>query len=150
MSDKHYPKVGIGTYILNDRNQILMILRKNVISAGTWCPPGGHLEMTEEFIDCVKREAKEEVGIEVVDAELWAVNNNITGKDWHYVNLDFLVSRWQGKPENLEPEKCEKIGWFDLNGLPEPLMLPAANFFKNNPKCLCRSGKSYLECHGKN
>lgn len=149
MMEKLRPKIGIGVYLLNDRNQVLLMLRKNVASSGTWCPPGGHLEMAEEFMDCVKREAMEEVGLTILEADLWAVNNNITNKDWHYVNLDFLVSKWAGISKNLEGEKCEKIDWFDLNNLPQPLMLPTENFFKNNPKCLCRSGKNFLECHAK-
>lgn len=148
--EKHLPKVGVGVYILNDKNQVLLMQRKNVISAGTWCPPSGHLETAEEFLDCVKREAKEEVGLTIEQAELWAVNNNITSKTRHYVNLDFLATEWSGVPKNLEVEKCEKIGWFNFSKLPFPLMLPTENFFKNNPKCLCQSGKKYLDCHGKN
>ena len=147
--EKQRPKIGIGVYILNDKSQVLMMLRKNTVSPGTWFPPGGHLEMAEEFIDCVKREAKEEVGLTIEKAELWAVNNNITNKDLHYVNLDFLVTKWSGEPKNLEPEKCAKIEWFDLDKLPKPLMLPTQTFFKNNPKCLCGSGKNYSDCHGK-
>jgi ADP-ribose pyrophosphatase YjhB (NUDIX family) len=77
-----------------------------------------------------------------------AVNNNIF-PDRHYVNLDFLATKWQGEPKNMETEKCEKIGWFDLNNLPEPFFEPAANFFNKNPKCLCQSGKLFKECHGK-
>lgn len=118
------PKIGIGIYILNDRNQVLLMLRKNFISAGTWCPPGGHLEMAEEFIDCVKREAREEVGIEIIEMKLWAVNNNIASDTLHYVNLDFLATQWTGEAKNSEPERCEEIGCFDLAQLPSPLMLP--------------------------
>ena len=93
MQEKQRPKVGIAVYILNDKLQVLFMLRKNVTGAGRWCPPGGHLEMGEEWIDCVKREVKEEVGLEIEDAELWAVNNNIMGPDRHYINLDFLATK---------------------------------------------------------
>ena len=56
----------------------------------------------------------------IENAEIWVVNNNIASRDWHYVNLDFLATRWSGTPENLEPDKCERIEWFHLNELPEP------------------------------
>ncbi len=150
MEIKQRPKVGIAVYILNHKNQVLLMLRKAVAGAGTWCPPGGHLEMGEEFFDCVRRESKEEVGLAIESAKLWAVNNNIMGPERHYVNLDFVATVWRGEPKNLEPKKCEKVEWFDLNNLPKPLMEPTENFFKQNPLCVCQSGKKYLDCHGNN
>jgi 8-oxo-dGTP diphosphatase len=149
MTERILPKIGVAAYILNEKNQVLLMLRKNVAGAGMWCPPGGHLEMGEEWVDCVKREAREEVALDVVEAELWAVNNNIMDPERHYVNLDFLVTSWSGSAKNVEVEKCERIEWFDLNQLPSPLMETVVNFFKNNPNCLCRSGKKFLDCHGK-
>ena len=125
-----------------------MIYEKRPDSGGTWAPPGGHLELGEEFLDCVKREAKEEVNIDVLEAELWQVYNTIAGPNWHYVNIDFLVTKWVGAPKIMEPMKCEKLEWFNLNNLPSPLLPAPQNFFKHNPPCLCRSGKKYLECHG--
>ncbi len=147
--EKQRPKIGIGVYILNNKNQALLMLRKGKNAPGTQAPPGGHLEMAEELLHCVKRETLEEVNLVVQDAKLWAVNNNITSPTWHYVNLDYLVTSWSGEAKNMELEKCEKIDWFDLNNLPKPLMLPTKNFFENNPLCLCRNGKKFLDCHGK-
>lgn len=118
MEQKQRPKVGVAVYILNHKNQVLMLFERRPDSGGTWAPPGGHLEFDEEFIDCVKREAKEETGLEILGAELWAVNNNLSQPSiqWgHYVNLDFLVTKFTGEPKIMEPQKCEKLGWFDLN-----------------------------------
>src|SRR5271154_2687896 len=123
------PKVGIAVYILNRQNQLLLLLENREDSGNTWSPPGGHLEMGEEFLDCVKREAKEEINLEVLDADLWAINNNIRMPDWHYVNVDFLVKSYEGEPKIMEPQKCQKFGWFDLNNLPNPLLVAVENFF---------------------
>lgn len=153
MDQKQRPKVGIGVYILNDKNQVLMLFEHRADSGGTWAPPGGHLEFGEEFIDCVKRETREETGLEIKDAELWALNNNVSSsKVWpvHYVNLDFLVKSYKGEPKIMEPHKCKKIGWFNLSDLPKPMLLAPKNFFANNPFCLCRSGKKFNDCHRKN
>jgi 8-oxo-dGTP diphosphatase len=152
MVEKPRPKVGIGVYIVNNKNQVLMLFEHRADSGGTWAPPGGHLEFDEAFIDCVKREVREETGLKINDAELWAVNNNISqpqGQFSHYVNLDFLVKSYKGEPKIMEPHKCEKVGWFNLNDLPQPMLLAPKNFFKNNPPCLCRSGKKFNDCHGK-
>ena len=147
--EKQRPKIGIAVYILNPQNQVLLQKRKTT-HAGTWAPPGGHLEMGESFLECIKREVKEEVDLEVADAELWAVTNNVFSPESHYVNLDHLAKAFSGQAKNMEPEKCEEIAWFDLANLPRPLMYSVENFLNSNPACLCRSGKKFLECHGKN
>lgn len=149
MPEKIRPKIGIAVYLVDNQTRVLLMLRKGVAGAGMWCPPGGHLEMGEEFIDCVKREVLEEVGLKVEQAELWAVNNNILGPERHYVNLDFLATKWSGEARNIETEKCEKIGWLNLNKLPTNLFEPTQKFFVNNPFCLCGSGKKFNDCHGK-
>lgn len=146
--EKERPKIGIGVYIVNNKNELLLMLRKGVKGAGKWSPPGGHLEIGEEFFDTVKRETKEEVGIDVFEAEFLALGNNIM-PDRHYVNIDFLVLKYSGSPHNLEPEKCAEIRWFSLANLPQPLFEPTEYLLKRNPKCLCRSGKNYSDCHGK-
>lgn len=43
--------------------------------------PGGHLEENETLLDCLKREIKEETGIELKDNE---INKNIIEKNTHY------------------------------------------------------------------
>ena len=146
--EKPRPKIGIGVYILNSDMQVLLMLRQNTTGAGMWAPPGGHLEIGEEFLDTVKRETMEEVGLKVEEAELWALNNNIM-PDRHYVNLDYFAGKWSGRPQNLEPNKCKRIEWFSLNNLPSPLLEPTENFFNRNPRCFCKSGKLIKDCHGK-
>lgn len=145
--EKQRPKVGIGVYILNDKSQVLLLKEHRADTGDTWASPGGHLEIGEEFIDCVKREVREETGMEVLDAELWAINNNIALPDWHYVNLDFLVKTYRGEPKIMEPGKCKDMRWFNLNDLPAPLLNSSKNFFARNPPCLCRSGKKFKDCH---
>lgn len=131
---KDRPKVGIGVYIINDEGKLLMTLRVSPHEPGTWCPPGGHLEMGESFLACCKREVREEVGLELKTVELLGVVNNVFSPNKHYVNLDFLAKGVSGEPKIGEPEKIKKIGWYDLNKLPSPLMLPVVNLFKNYPE----------------
>ena len=149
MTEKPRPKVGLGVYILNPQNQLLLLYENRGDRGYSWAPPGGHLEFGEEFMDCVKREAKEEVDLYISEAELWQINNSMNVPKWHYVNLDFLVNKYTGTPKIMEPQKCEKMEWFNLNSLPAPLLESVANFFKHNPPCLCKSGKKFLDCHGK-
>lgn len=74
MTDEKTIKVGLGLYILNDRGQVLLGLRKAKHGEGTWCPPGGHLEYGESFEEGAVREAFEETGIRVNPADVRGIN----------------------------------------------------------------------------
>jgi nucleoside triphosphatase len=62
--DKQFPKVVVGCFILNDKNEILLV--RSYKWAGKWVVMGGHIEWGESISDAVAREAKEEVGLDVV------------------------------------------------------------------------------------
>ncbi len=124
MSDKQYPKVGIGVMIQNDQGQILLGLRQGSHGAGEWCFPGGHLEMGETIFETAKRETKEETGLEVNDFELISVADEMRylesdGK--HYLNIGIKAVYNGGEPKLMEPDKCLEWKWFDINDLPEKM-----------------------------
>lgn len=143
------PKVGLGVYILNQKNEVLLLCRRGAHGAGTWCPPGGHLEFGESFEECAQREAKEESGLNINTPELVRVTNDVFSSEGkHYVTIHMVARNYQGEPRLIEEDKSDAIDWFPLNALPSPLFLSMANFFATNPLCLCDSGKSHRECHG--
>ncbi|MBI5530559.1 MAG: NUDIX domain-containing protein [Candidatus Doudnabacteria bacterium] len=134
--EKIRPKIGIGMYITDGKGNLLMMLRKGPNEAGTWSPPGGHLEMGESFLECCKKEVKEEVGLDLEDIEMLGTVNNIFSEQKHYVNVDFLIKGVSGKPIIGESDKCAEIGWYSIDNLPQPLMLSSVNLFKAYPDVL--------------
>jgi 8-oxo-dGTP diphosphatase len=135
-AQKQRPKIGIGVYIKNSKGEILLMKRKGKHGGETWCPPGGHLEMGESFLDCARRETKEEVGLEVEDVEVIGAVNNIFSQEVHYVNVDVIAKGVLGEPKIMEPEKCSEIAWFALNNLPKPLFYPTEHLLEVYPEAL--------------
>jgi len=148
-SENQRPQVGLGVYILNDKNELLLFRRKGTHGAGTWCAPGGHLEFGESFEECAKREAKEEADLDVDDLEVAGVTNDIFEEEGkHYITIAMRAKSYAGVPKVMEPQKCDALRWFPLNHLPTPLFTPCQNYFDSDPLCLCGSGVRFKKCHG--
>jgi 8-oxo-dGTP diphosphatase len=116
------PKVGIGVLIVNVEGKVLVGRRKGS-HAQYYSIPGGHLELGETFEEAAAKEIKEETGLEVIKPKVFCVTNNLRtykkeGK--HYVSVCLLVTKYNGVPINLEPEKCHGWIWADPHNLPQP------------------------------
>ena len=116
------PKVGIGVVIVNAEGKVL-IGRRTGSHARYYSIPGGHLELGETFEAAAAKEVKEETGLEIINPIVFCVTNNLRtyreeGK--HYVSICLLVTKFNGVPANLEPEKCEGWNWIDPHELPQP------------------------------
>ncbi len=103
MSNKNI-RVGCEIFLIKD-GALLLGKRKNCYGEGTWALPGGHLEQGELISDCVRRELKEELGIEALEFNLISVAENI-GDHGHYIHLSFLLKRFLGDIKNMEPDRC--------------------------------------------
>jgi len=62
--------VSVAAVIVRDDGRILMIQRRD---NGKWEPPGGVLELGESIVDGVRREVREETGLEVGPGALTGV-----------------------------------------------------------------------------
>lgn len=112
-----YIGVGVGAAIFNNRGELLITLRgkKAKNERGTWEIPGGSVEFNETFEKALKREIKEELGVEIKVLELLGIFDHIIHAErQHWVSPTYICKIVKGKPKILEPEKCEKIGWFSL------------------------------------
>lgn len=126
------PKVGVAI-IITKNDQVLLMKRKGLHGKGTWSTPGGHLDFGETPEQCAAREAKEEMGLDIVDIRFRAVTNDIfdtTGK--HYVTIWMEGNSISTEPVIAAEDEVEEIGWFAWNSLPEPLFLPLENLLREN------------------
>ena len=126
------PKVGVAVIITKD-DKVLLMKRKGVHGTGTWTTPGGHLDFGETPEQCGAREAKEEVGLDVVDLRFRAFTNDIFESDGqHYISIWMDGKSTSGEPTIAAEEEVAEIGWFAWDALPSPLFLPLENLLKEN------------------
>ena len=126
------PKVGVGI-IITKNDQVLLMKRKGVHGIGTWSTPGGHLDSGETPEQCAAREAKEEVGLDVVEIRFRALTNDIfntTGK--HYITIWMEGNSISNEPVIAAEDEVAEIGWFAWDSLPQPLFLSLENLLKEN------------------
>lgn len=128
-------KVGVGLYIVNEKRQLLLGLRKSAHGCGTWCPPGGHMEFGESNAQAAVREAKEETGLDIVPDSVTlagVTNDYFKESNKHYITLNLTTTKFSGTPRCMKPDKCAEWKWFDLDNLPKNLFLSTQNFFKEH------------------
>lgn len=128
--DEKRPKVGVGVFVLKD-GKFLLGKRKNAHGEGSWALPGGHLEFNEELEECSKREVMEEAGVNIKNIRFATITNDMfKEEDKHYITIYMLSDYDNGEVKIMEPHKCEKWDWFDLENLPAPLFLAMQNLMK--------------------
>ena len=101
-------------------NQILLLRRFNTgFRDGEYTVPAGHIDGGEDIMEAAVREAKEEVGVDVVVSDLTFSTVMHRIEDEERVDFFFEAHGWAGEAFNAESEKCDDLRWFDLSHLPE-------------------------------
>lgn len=120
MKDKKNIKVGIGIFVLKN-GKVLLTKRKSLLGRGEHASPGGHLEFGESFVECAKRECREETGIEIKNIRFLRLANLKKYDNRHYVDIGLIADWKSGEPKVLEPGKAKSWAWYELDKLPKPL-----------------------------
>jgi len=111
-----YIGVGVGALLVNDAGEIFLAQRGPLAKneRGLWEFPGGSVEFGETLAEALKREMKEEFGIQIEVGELLDVADHILPEEGqHWVSPTYLCRIVFGEPRIMEPGKCSQIGWFD-------------------------------------
>lgn len=119
--------VSTGAILINDEGEIFLSKRGSQVSneRGCWETPGGSVDFGETLEQAVMREFKEEYGVDILILEQFpAADHLIPEEKQHWVATTFLAKIKPGQsPQIMEPHKCDAIGWFDLDALPQPLSI---------------------------
>lgn len=107
--------VTAGAVIFNDEGEVLLLKHRFRAGSG-WGLPGGFMETGEQPIDALRRELREEIGLEVDDVKVLAVRSFKKPKQ---VEVLFRArANKQVKSQTIEVERAE---WFAIDALPEGL-----------------------------
>lgn len=104
-----------------ERDKILLIHHKSLGKTGSlWAPPGGGMEYGESAEEALKREFKEETGLEILIKQFLFVHEYLD-PPLHGIELFFLVEKAGGQlklgtdPEmSKEDQLLTKLGFYDL------------------------------------
>jgi len=117
MAKKEYQSVGI-IIVARDSNKFFMLHRVNYPI--TWSALAGGMEGNEDPIETVKREIREEIGLNpdlVKDIKVVGTSNAMGHT--HYVMIGFVDTEF--KVPKLQKDENDDYGWFTEENLPSPL-----------------------------
>jgi ADP-ribose pyrophosphatase YjhB (NUDIX family) len=125
----NYRVVGVALH--EDR-----VLLQTTPDVDFWFLPGGRAELLEPATEALKREMREELGVEVqVGRLIWVVENffEMDGKDHHELSLYFLMSFAPASPlyGKIGPFNGDEEGlvlicqWFPLDQLENTRLYPS-------------------------
>jgi len=91
MAEQLYPEPTVGALIFNPAGKILLI--KSHKWRNKYVIPGGHIELGEKIEEALKREVKEETGLDIYDIKFICFQEFIFDeafwKKRHFIFLDF-------------------------------------------------------------
>jgi len=107
--------VTAGAVIFNDKREVLLLKHRFRAGSG-WGLPGGFMEQGEQPIEALRRELREEIGLELDDVEVFAARSFRKPKQ---VEVLFRA-RANARVKSLTIE-VERAEWFALDSLPKGL-----------------------------
>ena len=134
----HTKKIGASIFFINNADQILLLLRdndENIPFPNRWDALGGHVEPEETPLECIIREMKEEIDMELESPSLFKVyelSDRMEYSFWQRANLDI---------KKIKLGEGQRLKWFtekDIRAMPEqemaygfkPIIL---EFFRQKP-----------------
>jgi ADP-ribose pyrophosphatase YjhB (NUDIX family) len=121
------PCAATAAFIVNDNGEMLVVRRAKEPAKGTLDLPGGFIDMYETVEEGMRREIKEETGLDVQDIQYLFSSPNVyqySGMGVHTIDMDFLVPV-HGDPATLKAAVRAADDAAEAIWLPIPAVNPA-------------------------
>lgn len=109
-----YPNMAPAVIVRVEKEGKILLARHAQRIPDLWSCLAGYVELGESLEDCVRREVKEEAGIDVAHVRYAG------SQPWPYPNqlMVGFKAAWQAGDLRLQPEELTDARWFDLADLP--------------------------------
>ena len=110
-----YPRVSPAMMVLVTRGRELLLARANRFPSAMFSALAGFVEPGESIEDCIRREVREEVGVEVDNLRYFS------SQSWpfpHSLMIAFNAEYAGGEARPRDPEIAE-VKWFAVDSLPQ-------------------------------
>jgi len=119
-SPKRFKLVSaVHLFLIRDTHVLLLRRYNTGYQDGQYSVVAGHLDGGERIRAAAIREAREEVGVEVAAQDLGVVGVMHRLSNDERIDFFLATSSWSGEVINLEPNKCDRLAWFDMGRLPD-------------------------------
>ncbi|CAG7639176.1 NUDIX domain-containing protein [Paenibacillus allorhizosphaerae] len=134
---------SVRAILLDGEGRALFIKRRG---DNKWGMPAGAMELDESVFDAMKREVKEETGLDVIEATLIAIYSSPNtqtftdrwGNEHHIIEYLFRVDQWTGTVEK-ETDESVNAEFYPMDRLPEA----SSELFARHHERVCKDYKKF-------
>jgi NAD+ diphosphatase len=110
-----YPRVSPAMMALVTRGKEILLARAQRFAPGMFSALAGFVEPGETIEDCVRREVREEVGVEVADITYFA------SQSWAFPHSLMIAytATWAGGDIRIDDNEIAEARWFHVDDLPK-------------------------------
>jgi NAD+ diphosphatase len=110
-----YPSLAPAVIVRVEKAGQILLARHVQRIQEIWTCLAGYVELGETLEDCVRREVREEAGIEVGEVRY------VASQHWPYPNQLMLAftAQWRAGELTLQAEELSEARWFDRGDLPK-------------------------------
>lgn len=116
-SSEHFPHIHPCVIVLIRRGDTFLLARKPEWPAGRYSLIAGFLDFGESLEECVQREVREEVGLEVANIRY------VGSQNWPFPSqlMAGFVADYAGGTVRVDGHEIEDAQWFSADSLPDSL-----------------------------
>lgn len=110
----HYPRLSPAIIVLVRDGERLLLARSHGFPAGLYSVLAGFVEPGESIEEAVRREVREEVGVEVRNLRYFG------SQPWPFPNSLMIgfTAEYAGGELRIDPQEIEDAGWYEIGRFP--------------------------------